>query len=252
MIKAVDKAWKSGGFTFKNNSQSTTCRYSIVIPVLHEGDNINKIIDFLQTIHDIESAEIIVVDGSPEKDTIELIRSEEVITMGSEKGRAVQMNAGSRIARGEILLFLHADVIIPRDALSCIEEALADEDNVAGAFQLGIDSEKFMLKLIERFANYRSNVTGIPYGDQAIFIRKKIFINIGSFREIPIMEDLELMERIRKSGHSMKIIPRKVISSPRRWEKEGPLYGTFRNWIIRLLYHMGVEPESLIKYYKDN
>jgi rSAM/selenodomain-associated transferase 2 len=246
------KHGNSGSFTFKNSSHSTICRYSIVIPVLHEGDNINKIIDYLQTIDEIELSEIIVVDGSPERDTIQKIRSDTVMSMGSEKGRAVQMNAGSRVARGEILLFLHADVIIPRNALSCIGDVIAEEKYAGGAFELGIDSEKFMLKLIERFANFRTSITGIPYGDQAIFIRKKIFHEIGDFREIPIMEDIEMMERIHKSGHSIKIIPRKVISSPRRWGKEGAVYGTLRNWYLRLLYHMGVEPESLIKNYKDN
>ncbi len=223
-----------------------------MIPVLHEGDIINRIIEHLEKIDEIERSEIIVVDGSPERDTINMIRSKRVISMGSKKGRAVQMNAGSRIARGEILLFLHADVYIPEDALLCIGKVLADNKYVGGAFEIGIDSEKFILKLIERFANYRSGLTGIPYGDQCIFIREKIFNEIGNFREIPIMEDLELMERIHRRGYSMKIIPRKVVSSPRRWEKEGVVYCTLRNWVIRLLYHMDVEPDRLIKYYKDN
>ena len=223
-----------------------------MIPVLHEGENINKLIESLLKIDDIEHTEIIVVDGSPELDTIKMIRSEKVVSMGSKKGRAVQMNAGSRAARGGILLFLHADVIIPRDTLQSIRDVLADENLVGGAFELGIESKKFMMRLIERMANFRTGITGIPYGDQAIFIRKKIFHDVGSFREIPIMEDLELMERILKSGHKIKIIPRKVVSSPRRWEKEGPLYGTLRNWFLRLLYHLGVEPDKLVKYYKDN
>jgi len=223
-----------------------------VIPVLHEGDNINKIIDHLQEIDDIERAEIIVVDGSPDMDTLQMIRSKNVTSINSKKGRAVQMNAGSSSARGEILLFLHADVIIPKDALLCIEDVLANESYVGGAFELGIESNRFLLKLIERMANFRTRMTGIPYGDQAIFVRKKFFHEIGNFREIPIMEDLELMERIRKSGHLIKIIPQKVMSSPRRWEKEGAVYGTLRNWHLRLLYHLGVEPERLIKYYKNN
>jgi predicted glycosyltransferase involved in capsule biosynthesis len=121
---------------------------------------------------------------------------------------------------------------------------------MGGAFSLGIDDDRIFLKLIEWFANLRSRLTRVPYGDQSIFIRKHCFDRVGGFMEIPIMEDLELMTRIRKQGRRIHILKQKSVTSSRRWNKEGIAACTLRNWLIRLLYHLGVPADRLAAFYK--
>jgi hypothetical protein len=120
---------------------------------------------------------------------------------------------------------------------------------VGGAFDLEIKSKKRIFRLIERAASIRSRLTRIPYGDQAIFLKKSFFDQIGGFKDIPIMEDVELMQRVKKAGQKIKFIPRKVWTAARRWEKEGIVYCTLRNWILISLYMFGVSPEKLNKFY---
>jgi GT2 family glycosyltransferase len=121
---------------------------------------------------------------------------------------------------------------------------------MAGAFSLGIDSRQWSLKLIEKAANLRSCLTRVPYGDQGIFMRRDFFREMGGFPEIPIMEDLELMTRIRKQGCKIAILPEKSRTSPRRWKKEGTARCTLRNWIIRIFYHFGVSTDTISRYYR--
>ena len=115
---------------------------------------------------------------------------------------------------------------------------------------MGIQSGRRVFRLIETGASLRSRITRVPYGDQAIFIRKDYFESIGGFSEIPLMEDVELMRRIKKGGGRIFIIPQKVMTSPRRWEKEGIVYCTLRNWTLITLYFLGVPPEKLTAFYK--
>ena len=173
-----------------------------------------------------------------------------VKTAISEKGRGNQMNLGASLADGEILIFLHADTILPPDAMELIETAMEDSSCIAGAFDLAIDSEKPAFRLIEKAASFRSRMTRMPYGDQTIFIRKRDFRELGGFRDIPIMEDVEIMRRIKKRKGKICIIGRAVRTSPRRWEKKGIVYTTLRNWLILALYLFGVRPEKLIRFYR--
>lgn len=160
------------------------------------------------------------------------------------------MNAGSRRAQGEILLFLHADTQLPIQGLQLIEQAMGDLTIAAGAFDLGIDSPKWIYRVIEMVSSRRSRLTRIPFGDQAIFVRSEYFERLGRFAEIPILEDVELMRRIKKNKDKIVILPERVQTSARRWEKEGIGYTTFRNWRIRWLYKMGVSPERLARRYQ--
>jgi rSAM/selenodomain-associated transferase 2 len=195
-------------------------------------------------------AEIIIVDGDPAGRTIEAARNMGVNTAISEKGRGKQMNLGAALAAGEILIFLHADTLLPADALELIETAMEDGSCVAGAFDLAVDSERPAFRLIEKAASIRSRLTRIPYGDQAIFVRKRDFQDLGGFRDIPIMEDVEIMQRIKKRKGKICILRKAVRTSPRRWEKEGIVYTTLRNWLILFLYLSGVRPEKLIRFYR--
>lgn len=228
----------------------SNCTFSIIIPVLHEAKNINPLLEHLQQFD--ENCEIIVVDGCPKRETIDNIRNKDIKKLISEEGRGRQMNTGAAIASGEILIFLHADTRLPVNALDRIRHILQKKQYVGGAFDLSIRSDKLILKLIAKGASLRSRLTRIPYGDQAIFIRKDCFTKIGGYKEIPLMEDVELMQRIKKRGDKICILSDRVFTSPRRWEKEGIIYCTLRNWVIIILYLIGISPDKLARYYGRN
>jgi rSAM/selenodomain-associated transferase 2 len=225
-------------------------KFSFIIPVWNEEAIISRTIEHVRDLSASGSAEIIVVDGDPAGRTIKAARHTGVKTALSEKGRGCQMNLGASLAEGEILIFLHADTLIPPDSLELIEAAMEDSSCIAGAFDLVIDSERPAFRLIEKAASFRSRMTRIPYGDQTIFIRKGDFRELGGFKNIPIMEDVEFMQRIKKQKRKICIIGRAVLTSPRRWEKEGIVYTTLRNWLLIALYFCGVKPENLIRFYR--
>ena len=224
--------------------------FSIIIPVLNEPKNINILLEYLKLFE--ENFEIIVVEGNSKRETIAKIRNKDIKILISEAGRGRQMNTGAASAGGEILIFLHADTRLPVTALDCIRHALQEKQYVGGAFDLGIRSDNLIFKVIAKCASLRSRLTRTPYGDQAIFIRKDYFNRIGGYKEIPIMEDVELMQRIKKRGDKIYIFSERVFTSPRRWEKEGIIYCTLRNWIIIILYLIGISPDKLARYYGRN
>jgi rSAM/selenodomain-associated transferase 2 len=226
--------------------------FSIVIPVLNEASLINRAIEHLYRIRSGHDVEVIVADGDPRGATLSAIDHKDVIKVLSPKGRGTQMNKGASVAKGELLVFLHTDTDLPEDAFSIITSFMRGTSFVGGAFELGIDSNRPVFRLIERMVSARTRLTKIPYGDQAIFMKRDFFHEINGFRDIPLMEDVELMRRIKQRGYRICIIPQKLKTSPRRWEREGVLYCTLRNWALINLYSLGVSPEKLVKfYYRD-
>ena len=224
---------------------------SVIVPVYREQASINAFARHLLKVFAGHDCEIIVVDGSPELETVSALNTKGIQAVSSGKGRGKQMNAGAAMARGRILLFLHSDTRLPDNAPELIpREMEAESDIIGGAFSLGIDSSHRSIKLIELGANIRTALTRVPYGDQAIFIRKDYFHETGGFREIPIMEDLEMMTRIKKKGGRIVILKNKVMTSPRRWQKEGTARCTLRNWFIRTLYHCGVSLDRIAGFYR--
>jgi rSAM/selenodomain-associated transferase 2 len=223
---------------------------SVVVPVYREEKRINETISALYYACGDDEVEVIVVDGSPEGSTLAAVQGRSVHLVLSEKGRARQMNRGASLASGDVLVFLHADTRLPPRAFSLIEGALDNPKVVGGAFDLAIDGQGFAFRLIERAASLRSRLTRIPYGDQAIFIRRDYFREIGGYRDIPLMEDVELMRRIKRRGDRICILPEPVLTSARRWQKEGVLHCTIRNWTIFTLYTLGVPPEKLARFYR--
>jgi rSAM/selenodomain-associated transferase 2 len=228
--------------------QKTKPRYSIIIPVLNEAEIIQKQIQNLRTLNGNGSCEIIVVDGAPEQETIQVLKSSGVRTLAAPRGRAVQMNVGAAQAQGEILVFLHADTELPRDALSTIDDVV-QSGCVAGAFDLTITSSKQTLKIIEFGANLRTHITGIPYGDQALFMKRHYFEEIGGYKKIPLMEDIDIMRRIKRAGGKICILPERVQTSPRRWETEGAFYCTLRNWLLAILFACKIPAEKLERFF---
>ncbi len=148
-------------------------------------------------------------------------------------------------------IFLHADTTMEHHALERILDTLHHQQVVGGAFDLGVRSKKVVFRIIEKVVFIRSRIMNMPYGDQVIFIKRKFFHQIGCFREIPIMEDVDLIRRIKNSGGKITIISSKVQTVPRRWEREGILYCTVRNWMLVSLFFIGVSPAILARFYKE-
>ncbi|MDD1682261.1 MAG: TIGR04283 family arsenosugar biosynthesis glycosyltransferase, partial [Methanoregula sp.] len=173
---------------------------SVIIPVLDEAQGINNIIAHLRSQAPLDAVEIIVVDGNPAGSTIKAISHLGIVTAIAERGRGSQMNCGAIRATGDILLFLHADTLLPSNAFASIRKCMEITGHAGGAFDLGIDTNKKIFRVTERYVAWRTRLTRIPFGDQAIFIRREYFDRIGGYRHIPIMEDVDLMRRIRQRG----------------------------------------------------
>ena len=231
------------------NRKTDAGKISIVIPVLNEGDTVNTIISHIKTLSCGHAVEIIVSDGDDTGSTIRKIGDKSVIRLISQRGRGAQMNRGAKAASGDILLFLHADTFLPDNAFREIQSAISEKGAVAGAFDIAFDDNRLWFKVISFTASTRTRLTRIPFGDQAIFISKRYFDEIGGFLEIPLMEDVEIMKRIKKNGKRISIIPLKVKTSARKWRSGGLLCTSFRNSLIQFLYKLGVSPERLVAYY---
>lgn len=225
---------------------------SVILPVLNEAEGINEAIAGVYGLGPSNEVEVIMVDGDPRGSAVSAISDKRVITAVSDRGRARQMNRGASLASGGILLFLHADTALPANAVALIRAALEDHRCEAGAFDLGIRSGRSIFRITEKYVALRTRLTRVPFGDQAIFIRRAYFKKIGGYRDIPLMEDVELMKRIRKRGDRIAIIPDKVMTSPRRWEKEGVLFCTFRNWSLQAAFAFGVPSKRLEKWYRSH
>ena len=219
--------------------------FSVIIPVLDEQDLINAQIDRLRVASYGRKCEIIVADGHPEQTTLTALTRQGVITLSAPQGRARQMNAGAALASGQVLVFLHADVLLPAAAFSAMEQVLADGSRVGGAFDLGIDSRKFPLRLIARLASLRSRLTRCPYGDQAIFLTREAFASLGGYADMPILEDVDLMRRARRAGMRSGFARGRAVCSPRRWDAEGIWRRTLGNWLVIVLYLLGVPAQKL-------
>jgi len=240
-----------GGGTACEKSKDTL---SIIIPVFNETACIKEMMSHLYTLSFADDTEIIVVDGNSEGNTIKSMEENEsgmvkVKKILSPEGRGVQMNSGASIAEGHILLFLHVDTFIDQKAIEKIYMVFNQYDVVGGAFDFRINSERKIFRIIEKAASLRSRITRIPYGDQAVFIKKDYFKQTGGFSPIPIMEDVEMMSRIKRRGGKIKILSDTVQTSSRRWEKEGVFFCTLRNWILIILYFFGVSPDKLSRFY---
>jgi rSAM/selenodomain-associated transferase 2 len=222
---------------------------SVVIPVLNEQAAINATIGHMRRISAGETIEIIVVDGDPEGSTIRAVADPHVLRLTSRPGRAVQMNHGAHEARGDILLFLHADTVLPGGAIGLIRETLESGRWRAGAFGLELDSGRMSLRIVAAAARFRIRLTGIPFGDQSFFIPRDYFHRIGGYAEIPLMEDIEIARRIKRQGGRIAVLQERAVTSSRKWEEEGVMHSIFRNWFLQLSYFAGVSPERLVKLY---
>jgi rSAM/selenodomain-associated transferase 2 len=226
-------------------------KISIIIPVYREAGRINSLLASLRRVDENGLAETIVVEGAPDGDTAAVVDPSAARVIRSDKGRARQMNAGAAAAAGDILLFLHADTTISSGALDDIAHTIDGLGVDAGAFGLEFDSPRAVFKFFGWVATLRSRWSRVPFGDQGIFVRRDLFERLGGYRDIPLMEDVELMTRIKHGGHKVRLLDSRAVSSTRRWEQEGVVYCTARNCILLSLFQLGVSPAALKRYYPD-
>ena len=227
-------------------------KISIVIPTLNEAATITKI---LANIHPLPNVEVIIVDGGSIDHTIKLAQASGVRVLSSPKGRAHQMNVGAKAATGEILLFLHADTVLPSGFEQMVRSTLQPPIDkqlpitIAGAFTLKIDDPMPSLRWIEWMVTWRSKWRQMPYGDQAIFLTAETFRSIGGFVEMPIMEDFELIKRLQRRGR-IEILAAPVLTSARRWLQRGIWQTTLINQAIIIGYSIGISPDRLVTWYR--
>jgi rSAM/selenodomain-associated transferase 2/rSAM/selenodomain-associated transferase 1 len=221
-------------------------KISIIIPALNEAATIARTVSHLTGG---EHLKVIVVDGGSTDGTAELAASQGVKVIHSKPGKAVQMNAGAAAAVGDILVFLHADTLLPGGFGDQIVSALNQKGVAAGAFQLSIDSNAAGLRIIEHVANWRSRLLKLPYGDQALFMKTSLFEQTGGFPDLPIMEDYILVRRLKRKG-KIVILPAAVVTSPRRWLHLGILKTWLINQLIVIAYYLGATPQQLARFYR--
>jgi rSAM/selenodomain-associated transferase 2 len=223
--------------------------FSIIIPVLNEEAVLEATLARLTRQAGGQHYELIIVDGGSSDSTVAIAeRYGRVIS--SSRGRATQMNAGVAVASGDILLFLHADTQMPDNAFWAIEQALAPPGVVAGAFRLCFNCDRWPYRLVAYVTNLRSRVRKVFTGDQAYFMRASSFRASGGYPDQPLMEDLEIIARLRKHGKVI-LLPQYVITSARRHEKTGLLRTVLFMWYLRTLYRLGVSPAQLQRVYVD-
>lgn len=220
---------------------------SVIIPVLNEEKTMGSTLEALRRLH---SWEIIVVDGGSTDKTRDIAAKERVIVVTSPRGRARQMNHGARLACGDVLLFLHADSRLPLSATSDILSALEDSRSVGGRFDVRLDDERWIFWLIGNLISLRSRLTRVATGDQAIFVRRRLFEDIGGFPDIPLMEDIAFSRMLKKKGR-VACLRSQVVTSARRWEEEGVWCTILKMWALRLLFLAGMSPFRLKRFYGD-
>jgi rSAM/selenodomain-associated transferase 2 len=218
---------------------------SIIIPVLNEARSLPAILSACQ---DSGVGEIIVADGSSDDGSAEVAERLGALVVQSPRGRARQMNAGASVASGTILLFAHADTLLPAGFGDEIVRILSRPKVVAGAFRLRIDASAPTYRLIEKLVNWRSALLNLPYGDQALFLSSETFLKAGGFPPLPIMEDLEFVRRLARLGR-IGLSSRSVLTSARRWEKTGVWKMTLINQAAIWSYLAGTDPDRIARWY---
>lgn len=221
-------------------------KLSIILPVLDEADAIAATLAHLQPLR-AAGHEVIVVDGGSADATAALAEPLADRVVAAPRGRARQMNAGAAVARGGVLLFLHADTHLPEQAVAVIRTGLAHRS--WGRFDVRIEGRPRLLRVVAALMNLRSRLTGIATGDQALFVRRAAFIAVGGYPEQPLMEDIELSKRLKRLGRPACLRDR-VITSGRRWQAHGVWPTILLMWRLRFDYWRGVPAERLALRYR--
>ncbi len=220
---------------------------SVIVPVINEQAQLAITLSHIRLA---PGDELLVVDGGSTDQTLDIARKFTPHVLSSPPGRARQMNLGAAHATGDILLFLHADTILPSAGLDAVRHALQSQQVAGGAFRLVITPATLGLRLVAWGANLRSRLGQLPYGDQALFVRRDLFETLGGYDDEPFLEDVKLVRAIRRYGR-LELVPTPVQTSGRRWLNEGVVYTTVRNNVIMGLFFCGVAPATLKRWYTD-
>ena len=224
-------------------------RISIIIPVLNEASLIVQTLSALQPLR-AAGHELIVVDGGSSDDTIALAEPLADQVVRSSRGRSRQMNAGAKLANGGIFLFLHSDTLLPEGADQLIINGMERGRKRWGRFDVCLSGRHLLLRIVEWLMNWRSRITGIATGDQAIFVQKKLFETVGGFPNIDLMEDITMSKFLKKYGPPLCLWQR-VITSSRRWESKGILRTILLMWFLRLAYFYKTDPRRIAQFYES-
>jgi rSAM/selenodomain-associated transferase 2 len=222
-------------------------RISVIIPTL---DEVTAVARTVVGVREAGACEIVVVDGGSCDGTLETVSSFADIVLSAARGRASQMNAGACAATGEVLLFLHADTVLPRNFPELLQYAFQDPTVLGGRFDVRLDACGWSFRMIETLMNVRSRLTRIATGDQAIFIRRNAFAALGGFPELELMEDIEFSRRLKQMG-KIACLRAQVVTSARRWQRDGVFRTIGLMWLLRLAYFLGVPPRQLKAFYSD-
>jgi glycosyltransferase involved in cell wall biosynthesis len=231
---------------------SSPITISLIFPVFNEA---SIIAEYLSKIPMRSDLEVIIVDGQSGDETVALCEKIKLefkpkIVISPLKGRANQLNFGASLAMGEILCFLHLDSQLPLDYFTQIEELLSRPQAIAGAFSLAIDAPQIPFRWLEKLVNWRSHFFSLPYGDQGLFLKTSVFKMMGGFVPMPIMEDYEFVQRLKKQG-TIHISQASILTSSRRWQKLGILKTTLINQGMILGYYLKIDPENLARWYRN-
>lgn len=220
---------------------------SVVIPTLNEEAYLEETLRYARQAG---AHEIIVVDGGSADGTRAVARPLAELVVSAPRGRAVQMNAGAARASGDILLFLHADTLLPADGVDAVRRACRSATVAGGRFDVELAPSTPLLRLTACLINWRSRISRIATGDQAIFVRRAVFERLGGYAEIPLMEDIDLSRRLKRSGE-VACLRQRVITSARRWQTQGVVKTIALMWSLRALYWLGISPTRLRRLYDE-
>lgn len=222
-------------------------KISIIIPVYNEAATITNLMDNLDLFKD--HCEIIFVDGGSSDGSPDIIQKRYRLVSSPKRGRANQMNYGADLTRGDIILFLHADSILPKNALSQIKNVISKGSKV-GCFRIKFQSNTILMKICGFMSNFRVAKRNIAFGDQGIFIRRDYFNELGGFRDIPLMEDYQLSMNIKADGEKIALAKSHIVTSERRFIENGRLKTMARMQRLQHMYRKGVDVELIAKMYK--
>lgn len=232
---------------------------AVVIPTLNEERLLEA------TLHHVGTLgfdELLIVDGGSHDRTRKIASAFVAQSLGhgshgpavrlltAPRGRARQMNHGAAASRSEVLLFVHADTVLPSTARQAIEKALADSTRAGGWFNVRFDVDRGLAWVIARMMNLRARLSGLATGDQALFIRRSVFDDLDGFADIPIMEDVDFTRRAKRLGHMAPLSSETVVTSFRRWKRHGVLRTIALMWMLRFLYWAGMKPDRLSRMYR--
>ena len=222
-------------------------RLSVIVPVWNEEAVLPSLLDQLRKQCAEPGCELVFVDGGSTDGTKRLLRESGVAWIASARGRAAQMNAGAAVTAGDVLLFLHADTRLPASWRVVVVQAI-ESGHVGGFFRLHLDSPRWILRVVGHLITLRSRLTGVATGDQGLFVTRQVFESTGGFAPLPLFEDVEFTQRLKRFG-SLAPVEATVVTSARRWDQLGPWRTIVRMWVLRAMYALGMQPDRLARYY---